>query len=238
MISLANTNAIIQTVLQLFAFVFSITLAGTLQAQISRFMGDDTAVKMGFGDFNPFVHIQFIDVVFFALIEIMLGRPIPIDGRTIPQRNRVGRFVAIFGARVVTHVVLAVISLFAFAFLSTWGANNAPNMNQIIQNPQILLGLASSAKDTSHAFIYLLSIFSIIMFGINALLGGFCLIRDSVYGYVAYKHSQDARFIEYANPIMVFGVLLLLILFGNVILGGINSAIYFIARNISRLIGS
>ncbi|HAU30187.1 TPA: hypothetical protein DCW54_00925 [Candidatus Dependentiae bacterium] len=237
MISLTDTQAIIHTILQLFAFVFSITLAGTLQAQVSKFMGDDTAVQMGFGDFNPFIHIQFIDIVFFALLEIMLGRPIPVDGKAIPHRKKIGRFIAIFSTRVITHVVLAVISLFAFVFFSTWGATNAPGVSQVLQDPRILIGLATTSQSGSHAFIYLLGIFSIIMFGINALLGGFCLIRDTVYGYVSYKYAQDARFIEYANPIMVFGVLLLLIMFGGAILGGINSAIYFIARQLSWLLG-
>ncbi len=213
MISLNDSNLIIAFVLKLFAFVFSITFAGTLQAKISRWMGDDTADELGFGDFNPLVHVQFLDSIFFIIFEIMLGRPIPVNGSNLPQKNRLGRFFIIFGSRAAFHIVLSLIAIFGRAFIISFMINSQQN----------------------NSFMLLLQNFADVLAQINALLAGFCIIRESVYGFVAYHYAKNTRFIEYANPILIFGVLLILILFGGLILNATNQLIILLAQKMMRL---
>jgi hypothetical protein len=216
MISLTDSNLIILAVLELFAFIFSITLAGTIQAQISRWRGDETAVELGFGDFNPFVHIQFIDIIFFALLRLMLGRPIPINGNNFSNKNKIRSFVIVFASRPIIHILVSVIAVFMRAFLINISGG--------------------SMIEQRNSFFFLLSNFSQYLSLINALLAGFCIIRESVYGFVSYKYSQDARFIEYANPIMIFGVLFLLIIFGGLIMNGTEQIITIIVQKLAHLL--
>src|SRR3989339_2026109 len=117
MISLQNVDAVIRTSLMFFAYLFSITLAGTVQSLVTRWMGDDTADKAGFSEFNPFIHIGIFDLIFFILTEFMIGTPIPIEIRSIRSSWRPLRIFLAFGSRCLVYLSLAVSSLLAMALL-------------------------------------------------------------------------------------------------------------------------
>ncbi len=229
MISLQNVDSIIRTSLMFFAYIFSITLAGSLQSLVTRWMGDDTADKAGFSEFNPFIHIGLFDLIFFILTEFMIGTPIPIELRSLKTSWRPLRIFLAFGSRCMVYVSLAVLSLVAMGLLCRFGIP-VGDMESIVNS-------ISRLRTESSSHVYVLSIFFVLMTFVNTVLAAFSAIRDSVYCFVLYKFEKDASFIEYANPIMVFGVLLLLIFFGQSIINLFAHLVDLIAASITKICG-
>lgn len=214
MFSLQNANSIIILVLSFFAFIFSITLSGTLQTMLARRFGDNTAEELGFAEFNPFVYIGLFDFIWFLFFDIMIGRPVPlkffygIDLKTF----------LLCAIRPLCNIVLAIIAalihfLFCKALFSTFMQGGGTEATQV----QI-----SSIN-------YLLCLFCVQMVRNNVFLATFESCRQAINFFVMYKLEKDFRFIEYADYLMVLGPLLLWIFFSPVIL---QSFLYIIDRTV------
>lgn len=210
MISLQNTDAIIAVTLSFFTFVFSITLSGTMQAYVARLMGDDTASNLGFADFNPFIHIGFLDLLYFILVDVMLGNLIPINMLEVKRTRRPLRLTMIFGARTITHLTLAIVSGFLMLVIN---ASIIP-ASLPIDPTQLLVNMRTQLP----AHLYILSSLCASMTFANIFLSVFALLRDTIYGVLLCKYEKDPSFVSYINPIMIFGFLLLWIFFARQIL--------------------
>lgn len=218
MISLQNTDAIIAVSLSFFAFVFSITLSGTIQAYMARLMGDDTASRMGFADFNPFIHIGFFDLIYFILIDVMLGNLIPVNILEIKQNKRPLRLFLVFGSRTITHILLAIGTGFSMILI------NATAKTVTTTTSLDPLQMVSSMREQLPPVLYVMSLLCAAMTFTNIFLGAFSLLRDTIYGVLLCKFEKDPSFVAYINPIMIFGFLLIWIFFARqimVLLGGI-----------------
>lgn len=224
-----DRTTIIWGTLLFFAYVFSITTTGSLQARINRWMGDESADEAGFSEFNPFIHIGLFDLIFFILVQFMIGSPIPVDIRNIKKNHRPIRLFLTFGFRAIMYLVLAVTASIALALLIKTQVGT-----KILNQPQSFL---SMAEQGTSPLVFVLSLFLGLMKWTTTLLGAFSAIRDAVYGYVLVKFEKDASFIEYANPIMIFGVLLLLIFFGNPVTSACAYVVDAMANGILSLVG-
>lgn len=220
MISLQNTDAIIAVSLSFFAFALSITLSGTIQAYMARLMGDDTASRMGFADFNPFIHIGFFDLIYFILIDVMLGNLIPVNILEIKQSRRPLRLFLVFGSRTITHILLAIGTGFSMILINAT-AKTAPTASL---DPLLMV---ARMREQLPPALYVISLLCAAMTFTNIFLGAFSLLRDTIYGVLLCKFEKDPSFVAYINPIMIFGFLLIWIFFARqimVLLGGIVAA--------------
>jgi hypothetical protein len=63
----------------LFTLLFFITISGVFQAWLKYWMGDDTALKEGFGKFNPLVHIDEVWMIIFFITRIFVRSIQPMN---------------------------------------------------------------------------------------------------------------------------------------------------------------
>lgn len=212
MISLQNNAAIISTTLSFFAFVFSITAAGTFQAYVARWMGDNTASRLGFADFNPLLHLGFLDLIFFALLDLMIGNPIPVNIEHVRSRRRNLRLGFIFESRALAHLICAIISqFFLVLIISSHGAMGVANIRAALP---------------SH--FYILSIFFGIMTTTNSILAAFTAIRDTMYWVVLYQLEKDSSFASYVNPLLFFGVIIFWIFLAQPIISTVLRVVFLV----------
>lgn len=220
MISLQNTDSIIAVSLAFFAFTLSITVSGTVQAYVAKLMGDDTASQMGFADLNPFMHIGFFDLIYFILIDVMLGNLIPINILEIKQTKRPLRLFLVFGSRAITHIVIAIISGFSMILINaTTRVTTATTLDPV--------QMVANLREQLPPALYVISLLCAAMTFSNIFLGAFALLRDSIYGVLLFKFEKDPSFIAYINPIMIFGFLLIWIFFARqimILLGSVVAA--------------
>ena len=224
MFSIQSADAIIILVLSFFAFVFSITLSGTLQAILARRFGDSTAGELGFADFNPFAYIGLFDFIWFLLFNIMIGRPVPIrffDGVNQSLGYFKTRIFLISIIRPLCNILLAIgASLLHFLFCKSLFY-------------ALLQGDAAATQVQLSSVNYLLCLFCVQLVRNNIFLATFESCRQAINFFVMYKLEKDFRFIEYADYLIVLGPLLLWIFFGPVILQSfiyiINSVVFGIA---------
>lgn len=196
--------------LLLFAYVVSITFAGSIQALMAFWVADDdTAYEAGFADFNPFKHLGIIDFVFFYFIRFMLGNPIPLDVRQFHSKRRIFLLSVICLSRAFVHILFALIASLSVMVLF----KNGNSLGALQAVDELALKTAGGSSST-----YVLGMFAVSMTYVNIVLAGISFVRDAVYSFVLYKFAKDEKFVEYAGPIMMFGVLLLFIIFGDTVI--------------------
>ena len=209
MFSLHNANSVIVLVLSFFAFIFSITLSGTLQAMLARRAGDDTAAELGYAEFNPFMFIGIFDFAWFLIFNIMIGRPIPMrlsQGIDRTQGWAKVRTFFLFASRPLCNIIFAIsASLVSFIFCQSLFLGMVAQANPAAADIQI------------SSLSYLLCLFCTLMLWNNIFLATFESCRQIINFFVMYKLEKDFRFIEYADYLIALGPLLLWIFFGPTI---------------------
>lgn len=223
-------SAIIPITLLFFAYVFSITFAGSLQAIIAKSMGDETADEMGYADFNPIAHINWLSLIFFLLLKFMAGQSIPVDIRNIRRSYYKLRLAWVFGSRCLFYLLFSILSILALLLLhspttTTGSAHTA------------LAHMISGMPETTSPLVVLLADFCKSMLGANVLLAMFSGIQETVNCIAMYKFEKDPAFMEYFYPIMIFAPLALIFFFGNDVIDVFATVVMALAFKIALIIG-
>lgn len=99
-------------------------------------MGDPTPAQMGRLTLNPFVHINWIGWLMFALIGFGILGSAPISPYRMPLENRRWRWLAAVAAGPVSNLLLATVFGIVFRLLTIGGFNapyyNLPDFFQIL----------------------------------------------------------------------------------------------------------
>lgn len=217
MISFAHTQEIISLVLLFFAYIFSITISGNMQSYIAKKCGDATSADLGFTEFNPFIFINWFDIIWFLLFKIMVGRPVPLELRYgMDRRYRWWRtrVFLIFASRTLCNILIAMI-----ASLSS-----------------IIFFLLTSNPGTI-SLLSLLFLFCIALMNANVFLATFECCRQAIHFFIMYKLEKDYRFIEHSDYMLVLGPLLLWIFFGRTIITTLDYGINCLTLGIASACG-
>lgn len=228
MISLANSEALISFVLLFFAYIFSITLSGNFQAYMAKWMGDDTAEDLGYTEFNPFAFIGFLSLIWFFLLQVMIGRPIPVQIAKIKRSWWPLRILLAFGSRTFFNIVLATVASIAALILC------GP---QLSLNPSLLVHAMPLARTQLSSTSLILCQFFGAMTVANVILATLSSIRQTIYFFVMYKMHKDYRFFEHADYLIAFGPLLIIFFFGNTILKTFLYIVGCLVFGISQMCG-
>jgi len=222
MFSLQNIQEIIAVTLLFFAYIFSITISGNIQAYIAKKCGDSTAADNGFTEFNPFLFINLFDISWFLISQrvfgqpIMIGRPVPLELRHgIDRRHRWwrARVFLIFASRSICNIAIAVIAkTVASLFLNV-----------------------TSVSEVSISFLLGLFCFALVM--ANLFLATFECCRQAIHFFILYRLEKDFRFIEYADYILVLGPLVLWLFFGQTITSAFNYGIDCLVLGVTKVCG-
>lgn len=225
MLSFQTTQWLISLILLFFAYVFSITLSGTVQAYVAEKLDDELAADLGYTEFNPFLFFNFFDIIWFLAFHIMIGNPVPLElthGIDRTRRWWQVRLFALFSSRPLCNLFLAT----AAAFIG------------LILCKPLFLGMdAATIKTSMSSFVYLLCLFCRALVMANIFLATFEFFRQIIHFFVLYKLEKDFMFIEHTNFILALGPLLLWLFFHQTIINFFAYVVECLVFGISKTCG-
>lgn len=98
-------------------YVPSVTIAGALTARRANRWGDSTAVDLGYGAFDPRMHVDPIGMMFLLIGPFGWGRTIPIDPFAIDIKRHDLKVLLVYLTGMLVHVALMVASFCALVFV-------------------------------------------------------------------------------------------------------------------------
>ncbi|BDC35238.1 hypothetical protein Noda2021_11960 [Candidatus Dependentiae bacterium Noda2021] len=113
MISVQIIEQIITLITFVFAYLFSVTLAGAFRAWYTNKVGDSSAAASGLLTLNPIAHIDPLGLLFIVLFRFGWGKTIPIDADSITGRFRPLKLVFAYLSDAVAYVAIAIAGLVA-----------------------------------------------------------------------------------------------------------------------------
>jgi len=228
MISFQTTEWLISLVLLFFAYVFSITLSGTVQAYVAEKLDDELAADLGYTEFNPFLFFNFFDIIWFLAFKIMIGNPVPLELTHGIDRTRRWwqlRIFALFASRPVCNLMIATV---------------AACVGLILCKPLFMgmaTGDATTIKMGMSSFTFLLCMFCRALVMANIFLATFEFFRQVIHFFVLYKLEKDFMFIEHTDFILVLGPLLLWLFFHQTIINFFAYVVDCLVFGISKACG-
>ncbi len=186
--------------------LFFIGIGGAFNAHLKAFLGDDDALKDGYGSINPFVHISFFWMIIFLLIKFFIRNSQPFSWNFKNGISGLVQKIIFILASPICHLFIA--SLFLFFSILFFGnsfymlAIKTPLGFSIetIKMLKIFFSNISSIK----IIVMLFSIYSIVVNVFMAFIDLFLNVLEYfIYVYV---------FPYYENPLIIFLCYLLLTL--------------------------
>lgn len=116
-------DAVIQFLMIVFVFAFSLSLREFFRAFAAYKMGDGTAKSMGMMTINPIKHIDPAGFLFFVLLGVGWSKPVPINPANFKDYRKGIRWVSAAGV-LVNFVFGLVASIVHLVFNRTLGCPN------------------------------------------------------------------------------------------------------------------
>lgn len=116
-------DAVIQFLMIVFVFAFSLSLREFFRAFAAYKMGDGTAKSMGMMTINPIKHIDPAGFLFFVLLGVGWSKPVPINPANFKDYRKGIRWVSAAGV-LVNFVFGLVASIVYLVFNRTLGCPN------------------------------------------------------------------------------------------------------------------
>lgn len=116
-------DAVIQFLMIVFVFAFSLSLREFFRAFAAYKMGDGTAKSMGMMTINPIKHIDPAGFLFFVLLGVGWSKPVPINPANFKDYRKGIRWVSVAGV-LVNFVFGLVASIIYLVFYRTLGCPN------------------------------------------------------------------------------------------------------------------
>ncbi len=192
--------------------IFAIGIHEFSHALSGYLQGDDTAQRQGRLTLNPLNHIDWLGFALLLFIGFGWGKPTPYNPYNLKYKKWGGALVAIAGP--VSNILMMVVSIFVFKLLGF------TNLNWMLSTN-------------------LLEVFLLFMVQLNIVLFVFNLIpippldgSKVLYSILGPKRQNIIRTLEMQGP----WLLLLLILFGQGILGRMISFVFLAVYQLFGLI--
>lgn len=121
--SLTPAEAVIDFLITIFVFMFSLSLHEFSHAFAAYKMGDPTAKAMGRMTLNPFKHLDFSGFMLFIFLGVGWAKPVPINPLNFKKYKKGSRIVSASG--IVSNFILGLVSALLYLLLkSTVGYGN------------------------------------------------------------------------------------------------------------------
>lgn len=217
MFTLSNAEYIISLVLLILAYALSITINGVLQTWFADKMGDDTAKEAGYDSWNPIVHVD--PIGFVALIIFKLGWPrfIPITPGNIYRQNFTLRLFLVHALEALIAFLLAFVAF--ILLLSFFDPQSIRFLIEIIFfRYNISLSVVTQVLNQYSSAAILGAIFLISFIMLNVFIAALSLILNG-FRFALTALSEKGYSIRYADYILMFGPLLIIMLFADPLRG-------------------
>lgn len=234
-LSLQNAGFLVQKILILMSYFLSIPLLGAFRSWVNSKMGDDTGQQLGFSSINPITHISFFWIFILLIIPDIpfgFGQYIPINPNAIDGKWRKFKLCVAYFSDALLGIFLALISLLMCVFIFR------QNPISLFMNFGIFeLASHYSPVETTSSFSIVVGLFLIRFAIFNSMLAAFSMIINFFYMiFLSYFLSKN-NFPGYADWILLFAPLFLLLFFQSIIYVGILNVILFLSTAIAYGIG-
>lgn len=218
MVGLYSVQFIIKILTLLFAYIFTVTLAGSFRAWVIEKMGDSTARERGFLTLNPLVHIDPIGIFTLFLFDIGWGRQVPFSPLNIHGKWRSLRLGIAILSGVFVHLFLVLVTLIALIFFGGINGFFLDNAN--------ISSLTLALLRIANVFINLNIFLAVIELVVNVIL------IVTLFLTKRYAHYQ-----HYMYYVLSFVPFVILFLFGGYLWYVLRYGLLYIGFFLAHLFG-
>jgi Zn-dependent protease len=201
-------------VFQAIAFLFAISVHESAHAFTAWRCGDPTAKMLGRVSLNPIRHIDIMGTLIMPAICLITGfpvigwaKPTPVDPRNFGHEIRDDIFTAIAGP--ISNFLVAILAVVCLILISL----SSPQANFIVK--AAMLGY----PEISNSALVPISVLLYQGMVINVLLGVFNLIPvPPLDGSHVVRHMLSDRTRDIYDKVGIFGLILLLLVGGNLLM--------------------
>lgn len=197
--TLATIQSLIDFLVFFIAYAVSVTIAGSFQATVTNWLGDDTAEDAGMTSLSPLMHVDPIGLVCLYAFGIGWGQPVPIDHRNI---YGTAKLLFAYLAHVVMYIIIGIVAL--FTLVAVFGVGPLQSVQTIAQLQ------ASYPQYASVVMVIMRMLLGLV--GVNAWLGAIGLIRRGFQATLVIFFPDVLENPEMQYVVM-FGPLMIMILF-------------------------
>lgn len=227
----------INTVIVLLSYAVCIPLIGYARAATTSAMGDSTPESMGFLTLDPFAHLSTIWIVLIVFFQIMFGytpfgfgRYIPINPLNIQGNHRGLKLAAAYFADTAAALAIACLSFFSLFVIH---GNKALFF---ARNTISFKTLSMLGSDVS-SLVMIVSWLLFTLFSMATIIAAFSAIFNFVYFACFYIFESYMQENSYADMVLMFAPLFLLLLFVSHVRVMIMQAAIYGAHFLSFIIG-
>ncbi len=214
MLNLDIIQSIVTTLLLLGAYAVSSTLAEAGQAWLAWRMGDDSALRNGWGSLNPLNHVDIIGALTVSLLGFGWVRPLPMD--SAPLRSAFGnvRLILVYLAQAIINIMLACGAL-TMLVLCFGGRSLAFAFSMFISNHAPLSSFATMYPDHS-SFAIVSGLFLIALVTYSTFIASIGLIAHGFRYVMMWLRTREKPFLAthiHDENVLWVSVFILLIFF-------------------------
>lgn len=220
----------------LLSYFICAPLVGFFRAWTAQEMGDSTPAQLGFLTLNPFMHISRIWLVFIVWLQVLsytpfgLGRYIPINPLNIQGKNRGFRLASAYFSDTIAALGISIISF--FIILAIHGTQGF----EFLRKSVTLHNLAMVNIETTTLGI-IITWLLLSLFAMGSLIAAFGFIINCFHFMYFYYFENSLQDNQYADMIMLFGPLFLLIFLVGTVRETIVNFVIWIAYSLAYLVG-
>ncbi len=235
--NLALAECLFALLILITAYFISHTINGYLQAYFISLLGDDTAKESGYMSLNPLVHIDLIGFLFLIFLGIGWFQTVPIDPYAFLGPWRHLRLVLAYASEAIISVFLATLALFLSVFFYGSLLTHMVLFQLFKYYSKLYLIFFASPDKLNIAELFTqqstLSVVIVFLLASIVYLNLFIATISCIYNAFQYAfiigHERGYSYMEYAEYMAILGPLLILIVFGDALLGFFLFTAQFVA---------
>lgn len=197
------------------AYLVSVPLVNKATTFVATSFGDTTARDEGYASFNPANHIDVVGLMLVIFFGLGWGSQVPVDPSRVRSRHKILALIAIFATETIAALSLALISL--VLLMVCYGLPTIVFAAQVMATRLVPLhDFAESFPEwSSLAIVGALLLIAFLFF--NLFIASLSAIMNSFRCFFAISVERNYAIVERAEQIMLFGPLIALLLFSDII---------------------
>jgi hypothetical protein len=215
MMSVYTIDFLATVICVLCAYLVSVPLVNKATAYSAAFFGDTTALDEGYGSLNPVYHIDLVGLFLVIFFGLGWGTQVPVDPSRVRSRQKVLALITIFATETIVALAVALISL--LLLIICFGLPTIVFAAQVMATRLVPLHDFAEAfpEWSSMAIVGALLLIAFLFF--NLFIASLSAIMNSFRCFFAISIERNYAIAERAEQILLFGPLIALLLFSDII---------------------
>ena len=229
----AGIERILTLAAMVFAYFFSMTMNGYLQARIALWLGDNTPETAGYLSLNPLAHFNVFGFIGFAsmlLHGIGWIQSMPVDPHAVHGKHRNVKLALLFGSGVFIPLITAI-----FAFIGlvlTLDVHQFELVQRMFHSIVVPINELGARYPTTSSFSLVIALFLMALVFFNVFITALNVVFNGFWYVIAVGFDNGYSYAKHADFLGLIVPLLLIIFFGDflryVLLYGIKYVAYLV----------